>query len=124
MTIERPPSVEFGEVHGTFGEVLELVTLDRQSVMRVNRHDLLLIGETLLIQRAVPEIALNDCSKLSVYEKRSAAGSIHGETLLTLDLGAATSMTLTEQSAHQLACALLAYSKLGNRGSNWLVRVE
>lgn len=124
MMIEQPPSIEFGEVHGTFGDVLEAATQDRQSVIRVRRSDIRLIGEKLIAQQASPEIAINAENKLCVYEKRESAGSSHPGACLLLDLGQANSLSLTKKSARELACALLAYSCLENKRSNWLIRVE
>ena len=124
MTIELPPSIEFGQVQGTFGEVLEAATQDRQSMMRVRRGDIRLMGEKLLAQQASPEIAIDASTKLSIYEKRVLTGSDHPEACLLLDLGAAGSLALTKKSAYHLACALLAYSSAENKRSDWLIRVE
>lgn len=124
MPIDQPPSVEFGEVEGTFGDVLEAVTQDRQSVLRVRRSDIRSIGEKLLAQQASAEIAIGDGSKLAIYEKRSPIGIGHSGAALLIDLGEANCLSLSAQSAHQLACTLLAYSAFENKRCDWLVRVE
>lgn len=124
MAIEQPAPIEFGEVQGTFGDVLEAATPDRQSVLRVRRSDIRSAGEKLLAQQAATEIMINEGAKLAVYEKRSQPGLGHSGAALLIDLGAANCLALTGQSAHQLACVLLAYSALENRRCDWLVRME
>lgn len=48
MEIDQPAPIEFGEVEGTSADVLEAVTPDRQSVLRVRRGDIREVGEKLL----------------------------------------------------------------------------
>ncbi|MOA27649.1 hypothetical protein D3C78_1485360 [compost metagenome] len=124
MPTDQPPSVEFGEVDGTFGDVLEAVTRDRQSVLRVRRSDIRSIGEKLPAQQASAEIAIGDGAKLAIYEKRWPVGIGYLGATVRIDLGTENFLNLSPQSAHQLACALLAYSALENKRCDWLVRVE
>lgn len=124
MAIERPAPIEFGEVEGTFGEVLEAATADRQSVLRVRRGDIRAAGGKLLAQQAATEIAINETARLAVYEKRSQRGLAHSEAALMIDLGSASRLALSAQSAHELACVLLAYAAIDNQRCDWLVRVE
>ena len=124
MEIEEPAPIEFGEVAGTFGDVLEAATSDRQSVLRVRRSDIRAAGEKLLAQQAATEIAVDERSKLAVYEKRSQRGLGHSGAAVLIDLGDANHLALSTQSAYQLACVLLAYAAIDNQRCDWLVRVE
>ena len=124
MAMEQPAPIEFGEVQGTFGDVLEAATPDRQSVLRVRRADIRAAGEKLLAQQAATEVPVDDRTKLAVYEKRSQRGLGHSGAALLLDLGSASRLALTAQSAHQLACVLLAYAAIDNHRCVWLVRIE
>ncbi len=124
MEIDQPAPIEFGEVQGTFGDVLEAVTPDRRSVLRVRRSDIRTAGEKLLAQQAATEIVVDESSKLAIYEKRSQRGLGHSGAAVLIDLGDANHLALTSQSAYQLACVLLAYATIDNQRCDWLVRVE
>ncbi len=124
MENELPAPIEFGEVQGTFGDVLEAATPDRQSVLRVRRSDIRAAGEKLLAQQAATDIAVDERSKLAVYEKRSQQGLGHSGAAVMIDLGGANSLALSPQSAYQLACVLLAYAAIDNHRCDWLVRIE